>query len=373
MKIKVETKDFISALSVGGVMAGKVKAQHILDCVKISVKNGYILISSFDNECAVTKRTSIISADEQAEFCVNPKDLITVLKTIRDEEIEICVAGASCDIEHSRGTLSLPVLSVEEFPIPAKDKDAKVVTVSAKRLFDIFKNAKNFTGVNEIRPVFMGGHIEIEGTNFYVAATDTRALFFDEFQIEKPVEDKIEAIVPNSAIIACLGIIGEEETVDISFGECNVVFRASDTKITCRKIIGKYPDVRAIFPKDANVEVVVDKYSLRNAIDRALLTADASAKILKISVLAENSEMGIQSEDVNFNKKCVETIHCDAVSCTDGDFMIGCKGKLIFDGINAVESDKVNFKFSSPQKAFLVSDEECPTKKIILMPVSITY
>lgn len=370
MKLTINNKGFASALSIGGAMAGRDKSMPILDCVKIEVADGNAVITSFDKECAIAKKTSIVSVDAQGEFCINPKDLGRVLKTIYDEEVTLNVNDTTCEIIHSRGSVSLPVLPAKDFPEPVRDDDAKTFKVSAGKFFNVLKNAMTYVSNDEIRPVLTGVYIEISDSGLVVSASDSRKLYFDRFGISEAVGDVTADILPNKAIPAALNAMKGEESINISFGEKNIVIRASDAQITCRKIVGKYPNVRSIIPADNAIRVNVDKASLKAAAERAMLATDATNKVLKLSVSALN-EMGVQSEDLGFGKKCTETIQCEDVSGIAGEFVIGVRGDLLLDGINSVESEFVVLEFSSPKKAFIVLDGEYPAKKIVLMPVAI--
>ena len=91
MQIEVNRKEFISALNVGGSMAGRVKTIPILEDVKITIKGTSAVISSFDNETAITKK------DLYREFyrkmrcsASTPRNLVNILKTIKDENVSLC-------------------------------------------------------------------------------------------------------------------------------------------------------------------------------------------------------------------------------------------------------------------------------------------
>lgn len=370
MKITINNKGFASALNIGGAMAGRVKSMPILDCVKIAVSSGNAVITSFDNECAISKKTSILSVEEHGEFCINSKDLGNVLKTIKDEEVTLDIGDSACDIIHSKGSVSLPVLPAKDFPNPVKDDDAKTVDVPAEKFFNVLKNARNYVSNDEFRPALTGVYIEVDGSNVAVASSDSHKLYFDEFEITGASTDKIAEIMPNSAIPAALNIISGEESINVSFGEKNIVIRASDAQMTCRKIVGKYPNARSIIPSDNGIRLKVDKSLLKDAIGRAMLATDTTSKVLKLSASAFQ-ELEVQSEDLGLGRKCAETVPCEEVSGIGGEFVIGCKGNLVLDGINSVESEFVVLEFSSPKKAFLILDEECPKKKILIMPMAL--
>lgn len=370
MKITINNKGFASALSIGGAMAGRVKSMPILDCVKIAVSSGNAVITSFDNECSISKQVSILSVEEQGEFCVNPKDLGRVLKTINDEDVTLNVGDTSCEIIHSKGLVSLPVLPAKDFLVPVNDDDAKTFNLPAEKFFNVLKNAYNYVSSDEIRPILTGVYIEISDSGLVVSASDSRKLYFDGFGITGSIGEVISDILPSKAIPAALSAMNGEESINVSFGEKNIVIRASDAKITCRKIVGKYPNVRSIIPTDGSIRVKADRASIKAAVERAMLATDATNKILRMSISAFN-ELGVQSEDTGFGKKCSETIQCEDVSGIDGEFVIGVRGDLMLDCINSVESEFAVLEFSSPKKAFLILDGEYPDKKIVLMPMAL--
>lgn len=370
MKVKINNKGFASALSIGGAMSGRVKSVPILDCVKIAVNGECAVITSFDNECAISKRATIASTDGQGEFCVNPKDLGRALKTINDEEVTLDISDVSCDIIHVKGSVSFPVFSARDFPNPISEDDAKTVEVSADKFSAALKNSMTYVSNDEIRPVLTGVYIEISDSGLVVSASDSRELYFDGFEVPEAVGEMVSAIMPSKAIPAALGVMSGEESINISFGEKNIVIRASDAKITCRKIVGKYPNVRSVIPTDGPIRVKVDKTSLKAAIERAMLATDATSKALRLSVSALR-ELDVRSEDSGFGKKCAETIQCEDVSGIAGEFTIGVRGDLLLDGIRSAESEFVTLELSSPKRAFLVLDDKCPLKKILIMPMAL--
>lgn len=370
MKITINNKGFASALSIGGAMAGRVKSLPILDCVKIAVSSGNAVITSFDNECSISKQASILSVDEDGEFCINPKDLGGVIKTLKDEEVSLVIGDSNCEIIHSKGSVSLPVLPALDFPTPAEDDSAKTIPVPAESFYYALKNAQNYVSNDFIRPVLSGIYIEVDGDNVVVASSDARKLFFDKFGITDTVSDKVVSILTSKAISAILGAISGDDTIKVSFGERNIGIWDSDVKITCRKIDGSYPDVRRVIPMDNPIRVKVSKSSIKDTVKRAALTTDSSKKMLRLSISA-SKEMRIESKDLGHGKICSETVLCEEVSGIADEFVIGVNGDNLIDGIQSVESDYIILEMSSPSKGFLVLDDKFPEKKILLMPITL--
>ena len=63
MKITINRKSFLDALSVGGALAGKAKSIPILEQVLIRVADNTLTVVSSNSESQVLKRISIVESE----------------------------------------------------------------------------------------------------------------------------------------------------------------------------------------------------------------------------------------------------------------------------------------------------------------------
>lgn len=369
MKITINNKDFASALSIGGAMAGRVKSMPILDCVKITVNGDNAIITSSNNECTISKTTCAASSTEQGAFCVNAKDIENIIKSIPDDEICLVIQGAACRIVYASGTMSIPLFSAEDFPIPPKNEDSRHVKVPALSLFKALKNAQKYVCYNDLRPVLTGVYVKFEGSMLEVAASDAHRLYYEEIELAESTDATMGAIIQRNAIPSILSVINGNDDIDLLFGINSLILQSSDATIRCAKIEGVYPNVKGIIPASTGSSVCLDKIVLKTSIERALLATDAVSMGLRLSVTADGV-LKVEAENMSIGKTCADTIEC-TTSGFSGDFAIGCKGNFLLDSVNSLESDHVTMYFSTPSKAFLVLDSQHPKKKIVIMPIAI--
>ena len=133
MKITINRKSFIDALSIGGSMSGKAKTLPILDMAKITIKDKKAIISSFDGEVAITLRSEIVDSDRDMAFCINTKDLLSILKSLKDEVLELDITNNVCVVLHSKGKMEVLVSDSEDFPTPSKDEKNVGITIDRSR------------------------------------------------------------------------------------------------------------------------------------------------------------------------------------------------------------------------------------------------
>lgn len=365
MEFKVNNKTFFEALNIGGSMAGKAKTAPILECAKISLRGENAFVSSHDLECAVSKKVSIISSDEDFAFCINPRDLSNILRTIKDDEVSMDVKDDTCVIIHSKGECFLPVFPAEDFPTPPKEDNMSNVEVDASMLYDWFSQAQKFVGIDKIRPTLSGVFLYVQDGEIGVAASDSHRMFHNYAPNIMDTSLDLNAIIPVKAILAVCSMSSNNTNIQISFGKQNIVFRGTDTTILCRLIVGSYPRFKQVIPRESSTLVNIKREDLQNSVTRSLLTANSQSFFIKMSI-KEDGTLLISSEDLGFRKKSNELV---TLSSFDGyPIEIGAKGSHFLDCLSSVESDSITLGFSSPQRPILFRDENNPNKNIILMP-----
>ena len=363
MKITIERKSFIDALTIGGSMSGKSKTLPILDMAKITIKDKYATISSFDGEVAITLRTQVLNNEENTSFCIVTKDLLAILRTLKDDNVVLDINNSICKIEHSKGVMEIAVSDSDDFPTPSTDSESTSIMLKSDVLMSWVRNAKNFVEFNSIRPIMGGVYLYAEGNEIGVAATNAHKLYWDYVNVENARETLIDAILTSKAIDALVGMIGNSEDVQVIFSENNIAFKTSNARLLCRKMEGRYPAFKTIIPKSSTTNVEVSMDELKDAINRANLMSGMT-HLLKFNISGFN--MHIESCDFDFGKKNSEDVAC---SVDGSEITIGLNGVFLQDCLNVMSEDKVEIRMDSPSRPIMFKEEN---KTVVLMPMKIS-
>lgn len=367
MEILVNKKTLIECVNGAGKIAGKNPALPILENIKLSIrKDGYLVGSGFDREVSVVRKFKLAdSFEEPFEFCINPKDLGNLLKTLRDDEVRLVIENDSCDIHHAKGTTRLPVLPAEDFPAIEREKDAKKLTIRAEQLFNWLNNAGNFVSNDALRPMLAGIHLYVEGNEVGVASSDSQVLFSDNALFGMEETFSVSGTLITKAVSPLLDVINGEENVTISFGEKSLSFRTENAMLSCLKPVGAYPNFKRLIAKKENPTTIkVDKKELQDSVSRAILTANSTNCLLRLRL--NDGLLSIDSEDLGFNKRSHEDCPCEL----EGEPMeIGVKGSNLVKCLNAIESETAIFEVANPRQSIIVYDDNCPKKAVLLMPL----
>ena len=364
MKIRLDKKEFVKALQVGGSFAGKSKIMPILDCVKIKVGLDKLTIVSTDSENAISKRLNGITSDEEGTFCMNMNDLMSYIKLISSDKIEINIDGKTSEVKHAKGSFTFPVESGDEFPSIKPDEDCVEVSINAALLNNWIADGKNFVANDELRPVMNGLYVYCKGGEVGCCATDGLALFTDNVKAESMPEFCF--ILNKNAFKPVCDAIQSVEEVKVKVGKRNVMFVADGVSVIARQQEGVYPRFSSVIPTDNNIEVKVDRKEILNAITRSSVGASKASMLTRMKVDGFNLE--ISSEDLDFNKKAKEYLTVDA----NGNITIGFKASLLIDILNSISTDNVVITMKDPSRAAIFKGDDTESEKIyLLMPMLI--
>ena len=368
MQIEVNRKEFISALNVGGSMAGRMKTIPILEDVKITIKGKSAVISSFDNETAITKRTNVVSSTEDAMFCINPRNLVNILKTIKEENVSLYVVDNVCTIVHSKGEATLPVEPAIDFPSPMKESDAQVVSLPCEGLFDWFKRAKSFVASGEkveLRPILGGVYFYVQNGEVGVASSDSFKFFHDRMQVDELSSVAVDALIIPKSIDAILEVINGNETVDVSFGKKNIVFKVADAMVISRLIEGAYPKFKVVFDRPYPIEVRVGREELAESVSRATLSANIASMLIKLTIEPSGKIM-IDSEDLFSQRKTHEEVACEVEG---GSLEIGFKGSSLTDCLNTMNGETLVVSFNDHKSPAMFKESDGSAKAAVCLPM----
>lgn len=364
MKITVNRKKFLDALTIGASMAGKTKTVPILDCVKCRVKNNEIILVSSDMECWVMKRTTVDFADIEGEFCLNPNDITKALKTLTDESVEIHIENAITAVIHSKGVIEFPSYDYKSFPTSIKGDNAQTLTVNPELLFNWVNKARSFVANDDLRPVMNGMYLEIKDGKISVCATDAHKLYTDFADFDGDSSINVSAILSSRAFATLMSIINGTETVAMTIDSRNITFATLDAKISCRIIEGNYPNFKMILPKESKIKVSTSTKDLLGAINRVSLFTNSITSLVKLGT--KENTLIVSGQDIDFNKRADD--EC-SITIEGGDIEIGVKGDYMTTCLSIVSNENVCLEMNYSTKPIVLKDANNPNTTILIMPM----
>ena len=359
--IELNKKEFIKTLNVGGTFAGKTKVMPILECVKVKVSNGHLKVISSDNENAISKDMLVTSADSDAVFCVNCRDLSSYVKMVGDETVTLAVDENEIQIKHEKGDMTLPVMKADDFPMAKMDDNCVSVHMDSALLNNWIVDARDFVRDDDLRPVLNNIYFYCKESEMGCCGTDGLFMFADNVLSNN---SNFEFKLNKSAFKAVCDVCAESDNVSIKIGERNVMFAGDGITVIARMWTDNFPNFKSVIPANNPINVKVSKKELADAINRVKLGASQASCLVKFDI--SGSAIKVSAQDIDFNRKAVENIAVEA----NGEITIGFNANKFLICMNAVSTDNVVLLMSESSRACLLADDDSESRKtVLIMPM----
>ena len=367
MKITTNRQKFVQALSLGSSLSGKSKVLPVLDFARLVFKNNKCRISSYDGEIAISTTCDCDFDLDEKVFYIEPQILLKSLRSIKEEDAVLDFLEKELVINHARGKFSIPLQDVSEFPTPVFDNDTKKIFISSSTLFNWVKESRTFVSTDSLRPTLCGFYLYIQDGELGICATDGLKLYADNIAYQS--DGNIDAILPEKITNPLLTMINGTEKTEMMFGENNVVFRNDTTSLVCRKITGKYPNFKAVVPKDHTLSADFRKEDFSDSLNRCLIMANTASSSVKMEL--KRDVCNLIAEDIDFLKKGEDFFDVYNCEMKEDSFTIGMRGSFVKQCLDSINSEDITIELTNPRTAIIFKDKSTPNKVILMMPLMI--
>ena len=367
--ITINRKEFSEGITLGSSMAGKSKVLPILDLIRCEINGNELTMMSYDTETAV-KNTINVKENNYGNitFAIPPREIISILKSIEDEDVFLDVKDDTIELKYKKGTLSIPRTQADDFPVPTEEEKKNEILVNSEELFNALNEAIAFCETKGIRKALGGVLISAKEEKLYIVATDSVKLYENIINCSYNGEE-INGIIPSKGITTIMQTAtnGAEFTT-INIGTINATITNNKAQVCTRLIEAKYPNYKAIIPQSFNFNVDFDKNDITNSIKRVMIATEQSDKRIKIEF--NNMYANISVNNNTQRKKAQETCQYITTEQQQIPTMV-VNGNYIQDGLNCIKTNNVSILINDDKKPFVMKEnnnDNNSNKTILIMP-----
>lgn len=302
---------------------------------------------------------------EEGTIVVPARLFAEVVRKLPDTTISLEEQGRSIKICYYQSELILNGFDPEEFPL--LPDLIEPLSFSLPTL--IFKNMIRQTifscATEESRPVFNGLLLQIENSTIRLVATDTHRLAYMISEVTNPEEIRFSGIVPSKTLSEIYRLLkDEDEIVNISYSNNQVVFQFGSIYLVSRLIEGQFPNYKQVIPQTCETKVHLSVKEFLDAVERAsLLSRDKTgANIIRINVegnelrIDQTSELGKISEQIS-------------IEMEGKDVRIAFNAKFLIDALKVIDGEQVLFELSGPFNPGVMRPLDNPNYIYLVLPV----
>jgi DNA polymerase-3 subunit beta len=343
---------------------------QLLGGILLEAEGEVIRLSATDMEISI-QTSSLAEVEETGRVVIPARIFNDVVRSLREGEITLAH-------DHSEGAVRLSALeneyrirayAAEDFPQLPRFDEAEAFKMNGEALVETVEKVARSYSRDETRPVLTGILISFEESRVRMVTTDSYRLSIKETELATTFDGSREAIIPARAMQEVSRIFAgsDEEQVDVQLSENQALFRIGDVLFGTRLIEGNFPEYKRLLPNAFEREISVSKEDLVDSLRRVSLFTQRQTPPVPVSldfsegaveVTVRNGEVGEARERLS--------------ATSEDDFHISFNPSYLLDGVSAVDSEEILFKFNESLKPGLIvpkTDGEESDFLYLIMPM----
>lgn len=378
MKFTASSTELLKALqTVNGAVPSK-STLPILECILFEMgdadtpDSGKLRLSATDLEISIVQRMDVQSPqDGPSRVAVPAKRLIDTLRALPNLPVHFSADEQfNVTLKTDQGQYKMVGHDGADYPALPELSDTSRVETEGGYLRRAILKTSFAVSKDALRPAMMGIFFQIGPESGRAVATDGHRLVKLTIDELTSPED-IEFIVPEKAMSLAARVASDDAcvlTVDSGYAG----FDFGDSRILARLIDEPYPNYQAVIPVDNDKKMSVNRDSMLAAVKRVALYSSSMTNQIRLSVGTD--QVQVSAEDLERASSANETVACDYEG---EDLVIGFNAVYLTEVLNNIDSEDVQFEFSSPNRAGVVTpsdQDEGETMMMLIMPVMLnTY
>jgi|TARA_B110000438_G_scaffold302790_2_gene361679 DNA polymerase III subunit beta len=339
----------------------------ILDNVLFEIENGNLLITASDLQSSIMVEIQVESKGD-GSIAIPAKILIDTLKNLPEQPVTFSIDNENYNIEinSDNGRYKLAGENATDFPKVPQVSDSYTMVLNSDILGNAISNTIFSTSTDELRPAMTGIFLKLSSSSCTFVSTDGHRLV--KYIRSDITGDEVdhEMILPRKSLTLLKSTLPSDKSSDVKleFNASNAFFSFNNIKMVCRLIDERYPDYENVIPLDNSNNVGVDKSEVLSSLKRISIYANKTTNQVRFKI--SGGEILISAEDLDFSNEANERISCEH----DGaDIEIGFNAKFLIEILSNMNSNRVTFKLSEPNKAGLIIPDEIDDNEDIVMLV----
>lgn len=296
MKVTLNRSAFLEELAtVQRAISGKTTIP-ILTGVKLTITESGLTLTGSNADISI--ETFLNVNNEKANMLIESTGSIVIqarffneiIKKLPEQTLTLeLIENNQVTITSGKALFNVNGLNAESYPqLPIVD-DKTSFKLPARVLNKLISETVFAVSSQESKPILTGVHLTLNNSQLLAVATDSHRLSQRKIELDN-VNQVFDVVIPGKSLLELSrSFKDEEELVDISIMDNQILFRTETMNFYSRLLEGNYPDTNRLIPTSFNTEINFNVSNLLSAIDRAsLLSHEGRNNIVKLSIDSEN-------------------------------------------------------------------------------------
>ena len=368
MRFSCSQSTLVKALNIVSKAVTSRTTIPILKGILINVdENGFVTMSASDLDISIENKFEVVDY-EPGEIVVQAKLFSDIIRKLPSDIIYIEENEGNVLIKCSSSEFNIIGSPSDEFPKINLGSEGEKLVFDKEILKEMIKKTNFAASIDESRGVITGVLFEMKENSFNMVALDGFRMAVARENINN--ERKQNIIVPARTLNEVQKIISEAETekeeIELILNDKRALFIIDNIKVVVRLLDGEYVKYNDILPKESQLQIVLNKNDLTDAIERASLFAKVGKNnLIKLNIKENEMEITSKSEEGNVKEEVF-------ISRDGKDLVIGFNSKYLLDSLKVIDDENIKMLFNTPISPCLIRPIEGNEYEYLVLPVRIT-
>ncbi|MBO6331329.1 DNA polymerase III subunit beta [Enterococcus gallinarum] len=317
MKVTLNRTEFMQELQTVQRAISSKTTIPILTGVKLVLTDKGLTLTgsnadiSIETFLSVEKEKVQMKIEQTGAIILQARFFSEIIRRLPDNTVTLeVIENNQVAITSGKANFTVNGLDADSYPhLPVVESQDRI-EVPAYILNKIVNETVFAVSQHESRPILTGVHFVLENKKLLAVATDSHRLSQRVIPLESG-EANFNIVIPGKSLTELSrSLTDEEEAIQISIMDNQVLFQTNTMKFYSRLLEGTYPDTNRLIPSIFNTEIEFSVPELLSAIERAsLLSHEGRNNIVRLSInedsviLYGNSpEIGKVEEDLSYEQ-----------------------------------------------------------------------
>ncbi len=347
----------------------------ILTGMKIEAREHGITLTGSDSDISIesyipAETNGIVNVEqiEEGSVVLQAKYFPDIVRKLPEKTVELEVDdNLKVTIRSGKAEFNLNGQDAEEYPLLPKLQTDDSFEMPTDLLKNLIKQTVFAVSTMETRPILTGVHFKLKNNTLNFTATDSHRLASREIPIKEGQTELPSVVVPGKSLNELNKILDDnEEMVEISVTNNQILFRTNHLNFLSRLLDGNYPETSRLIPDQSKTVIHVKTKELLSTIDRAsLLAKEERNNVVRLTT------KGDQLVEITSNSPEVGTVAEEVgVQSIDGEALkISFSSKYMIDALKAIEYEEVKIEFTGAMRPFIIRPANDDPITQLILPV----
>lgn len=334
----------------------------ILTGVKIVLNDEGLTLTGSNADISI--ETFINVEEEKANLTINQTGAIVlqsrffgeIIRKLPDSQFTLeVIENRQVSITSGKASFTINGLDSDNYPHLPVVNSSNQIKLPVHVLNKLINETVFAVSQHESRPILTGVHFVLENNSLLAVATDSHRLSQRIIPVNQAEEQAFNIVIPGKSLTELSrSLSNDEEMVEISIMENQVLFKTKTLYFYSRLLEGNYPDTNRLIPTSFNTQIEFSVPALLSAIERAsLLSHESRNNIVRLSIQPEEVVLYGNSPEIG---KVEEALSYEKVS---GDPVeISFNPDYMKDALRAFGEMSITINFISPIRPFTLAPTE---------------